>query len=139
MAKDFYISLPSNSSLTNFPDNHAGHFFTSLPKSINIDGEFEIGLSEIIFSNSINNINEKEIGFQLGQARFTSAYTYLEPGFYKTPTHFVDSLNRLLRKLREFKNAGVRFVFSQTSKKVTLTILKFRLKIHKTKGLADII
>ena len=52
MAKDFYISLPSNSSLTNFPDNHAGHFFTSLPKSINIDGEFEIGLSEIIFSIS---------------------------------------------------------------------------------------
>ena len=139
MAKDFYINLPSNSSISNFPDNHAGHFFTSLPKSINIDREFEIGLSEIIVSKSFNNINEKEIGFQLTQGSLSSSFIYLEPGFYKTSTQFVNSLNRLPRQLRDFKNAGVRFLFSHATQKVTLNILTFGLRIRMTKGLADIL
>ena len=80
MDKDFYLCLPSNSSLNNFPDNQAGHFFTSLPKSINIEGEFEIGLSEIIFSNSYYNINEKEIGFRWSYEDFNSGFIYLEQG-----------------------------------------------------------
>ena len=109
MEKDFYLCLPSNSSLSNFPQNNAGHFFTSLPKSINIEGEFEIGLSEIIFSNSYYNINEKEIGFKFSYDQYSSDYIYLEQGLYKTPVHFIDSLNNLLRiyKEKDSKNSQV--------------------------------
>ena len=62
-------------------------------------------------------------------------------GFYKTPTHFIQSLNYLLRKLhfKELENPGARFFFSQTSKKVTIRILKVALKFHITKGLVDVI
>lgn len=141
MEKDFYLCLPSNSSLNNFPQNNAGHFFTSLPRSINVEGEFEIGLSEIIFSNSYYNINDKEIGFKFSYKDYSSDYIYLEHGLYKTPIHFIDCLNNLLRIHREKdgKNVGVKFFFNQASKKVTLRILRTGLKFQMTQGLVDVI
>ena len=76
--------------------------------------------------------------FKWSYKTFTSAYKNLEQGFYKTPTHIIDSLNYLLRKLKlkECKNPGVYF-FSQASKKIKLRFLK--AGFHMTQGLADVI
>ena len=48
----FYLTLPSNSSVNHYPDNNASHYYT------NLGGDFEVGLSEIQFSNSYYNVEK---------------------------------------------------------------------------------
>ena len=52
MASQFYMTLPSNSAST----NSAAEFLTTLPVNIHLDGEWEVGLAEIIYGNTWFNI-----------------------------------------------------------------------------------
>lgn len=48
MTRDqFYITLPSNSSMQYFPDNRTCCYITQLPRAIELTGEWEVGLAEI--------------------------------------------------------------------------------------------
>ena len=49
----FYLTLPSNSSMEYYPDNTTSHYFTKLPQDIHLTGDYEVGLSEILFSNTL--------------------------------------------------------------------------------------
>ena len=60
----FYLTLPSNSSMDFFPDNNASHFFTKLPQPQELDGEYEVGLAEIQFTNSYQNVRENTVYFE---------------------------------------------------------------------------
>jgi hypothetical protein len=40
----FYISLPSNSSAQIYPENLIGNYTTKLINSIDLDGDWEVGL-----------------------------------------------------------------------------------------------
>lgn len=56
----FYLTLPSNSSLQYYPDNSASHYFTKLPQTIDLERDFEVGLSEIQLPNSYLNVAKGE-------------------------------------------------------------------------------
>ena len=43
----FYLMLPSNSSINYYPENTVARFTTKLLNNIDLDGECEVGLSEI--------------------------------------------------------------------------------------------
>ncbi len=47
----FYLTLPSNSS-ANYYDNTLTKFTTRLQSSVSLTGEWEVGLSEIIFPHT---------------------------------------------------------------------------------------
>ena len=59
----FYLTLPSNSSLKYYPDNNASHFITKLPQTQALNGEYEVGLAEIQFSNNYLNVRESQVYF----------------------------------------------------------------------------
>lgn len=44
--EDFYLTLPSNSSFSYFPENKTTNFSTKLPKSIKLEGEWSVGIVE---------------------------------------------------------------------------------------------
>ena len=46
-AKIFYLTLPSNSSMTTFPDNTVANFRVKLPQTLDLSGRWEVGLTEI--------------------------------------------------------------------------------------------
>jgi len=43
----FHLTLPSKSSMDYYPENTVARFTTKLPSNIDLDGEWEVGLSEI--------------------------------------------------------------------------------------------
>ena len=58
----FYLTLPSNSSLGLYPNNHAGHYLTRLSQTIDLDGgQWEVGLAEIQFSNHYINVEKDTV------------------------------------------------------------------------------
>ena len=58
----FYLTLPSNSSMDYYPDNHAANFKTKLAHEFRLDdGAWEVGLSEIHFTNNYQTVNDNSI------------------------------------------------------------------------------
>ena len=41
-----------------FPDNKASNFLTKLPRTLHLDGEWEVGLAEIDYRHTWYNIRE---------------------------------------------------------------------------------
>jgi len=47
----FYIRLPSDSSMNIYPNNTVAHFNKKLAERIHLDGEYDVALTEIIYPN----------------------------------------------------------------------------------------
>jgi len=53
----FYLTLPSNASMKIYPDNTVAKYTTKLPTSIELDGEWEVAMTEIMYNNKWANIS----------------------------------------------------------------------------------
>lgn len=63
---DFYVTLPSNSSLELYPDNTLAQYTTQLPEPIVLsNGEWETALAEIMYPPVFNNITEGDAWYEL--------------------------------------------------------------------------
>ena len=56
----FHMILPSNTSMKTFPDNKVNHYVTALSNRIELDGDWLVALSEILFQRTWYNIQEDE-------------------------------------------------------------------------------
>ena len=55
----FHLTLPSDGSMETFPDNTLAHFKMLLPQTLDLsDGEWEVGLTENMFLNNLENIDD---------------------------------------------------------------------------------
>ena len=48
----FYLTLPSNASSDVYPDNKIGSYRVKLPQTIDLEGNWEVGLYPITYSNT---------------------------------------------------------------------------------------
>lgn len=62
----FHMTLRSDGSMYTFPENTAAHFKTLLPQTMDFtDGEWEVGLTEMMYPNILRNIDPKEAHFDI--------------------------------------------------------------------------
>ena len=58
MESEFYVTLPSNNSVQYFSNTKTSNFQTKLPKTLQLDGEWEVGLAKIDYPHTWYNIHE---------------------------------------------------------------------------------
>ena len=56
----FYLVLPSNSSMKYFPSNTLTEYTTHLAKEIDLQDEWEVGLAEIQYPHAWYNITDSD-------------------------------------------------------------------------------
>jgi hypothetical protein len=56
----FYLTLPSDSSKKYYPENTTACFKTKLSDRIDLDGEYEVGLAQLIYPRSWYNFNNRD-------------------------------------------------------------------------------
>lgn len=60
------MTLPSDGSMSAFPENTVAHFKTLLPQTMDFTtGEWEVGLTEMMYPNTLQNIDPKEAHFDI--------------------------------------------------------------------------
>jgi len=80
----FYLTLPSNSSMDYYPQNTVAQYTTKLNSLIELDGEWEVGLTEISFPFEIENVLEGECYFNISQRGSNASIKVIIPaGHYK--------------------------------------------------------
>jgi len=79
MSDQFYITLPSNT----LEENTASNFRNILPQRIRLEGEWEVGLAEIIYPNSWNHLTDDAyIDYEYHDGH--KGRINLTPGFYNS-------------------------------------------------------
>ena len=78
----FTIELVSNTSSQIFPYNTLSSFTNFLPEQVNLDGQWEVAISEISYPSMYQNVTEVKLMFYDDKLSKTTAAHYLEPGLY---------------------------------------------------------
>lgn len=123
----FYVTLPSDSCMNIFPDNTMSHFFTKLPKRLELLGEWEVGLVELIYPRMWDNITEDANSYEYDLGNGVKKNGKIPSGFY-------DSVNDILGQF--VKNAKVQMTYNKFSKRVKLQLTK-GATLRLSKGLAE--
>ena len=97
MESEFYVTLPSNSSMQYFPDNKTSNFVTKLSRTPQLDGEWEVGLAEIVYPHTWYNICEGKNSVEIYAPDnlylvFKTAEFSIQPGYYEKVQDVIDAL-----------------------------------------------
>ena len=97
MASQFYLTLPSNSSMEYFPTNTLTNFKTKLVQPIELTGEWEVAHSELQYPRSWYNLRkgfDSHIYYKGGDLNTRMKYDgqiYISFNQYNTPTYNLSS------------------------------------------------
>ena len=94
-ASSFYVTLPSNSSLREYPENTLSAFKVKLPSTVILEGEWEAGLVEIHYPhrwyNYVRSDPHSRIMYSTNDGETWIDYP-LEDGYYENAKHFMLTL-----------------------------------------------
>lgn len=94
--KQFYLTLPSNTIST--INNTASKYYIKLPYRLQLSGEWECALVEIVYPHTWENITFDDGVFTIQHAHSANtARLRIPPGYYESPTSLVSTLQWLLR------------------------------------------
>jgi len=98
----FYVTLPSNASMTVYPDNTVTEYSTKLPFPLELDGQWEVGLAEMTYPITWYNVEREECRLEL---QFASAdlfrgnsMLFVPEGRYETARELVEETRRMVHK-----------------------------------------
>ena len=80
--ESFTIELVSNASAQIYPDKTLSSFTNFLPEQLNLDGQWEVAISEISFPSMYQGVTEGKFMYFDKKLSTISELFYLEPGLY---------------------------------------------------------
>ena len=114
----FTIELVSNASSQLFPNNTLSSFTNFLPEQVNLDGQWEVAISEISYPSMYQNVSEGKFLFYDDKfSKATEAY-YLEPGLYSSITDIVEAMNTLIPERNNRRDTCITIKVSRVTQKV---------------------
>ena len=127
----FYLTLPSNSSMDYYPHNTVAQYTTKLNSSIELDGEWEVGLVEISFPINIENVARRECFFKIYTPSYPNSARVkiiLPSGHYSTfeevaEALYVAQVNRLPH-VSPVIDVPVRFTYDADADRVKMSIME---------------
>ena len=124
-----------------YPENKPSHFYTKLPRDIDLGGkEYEVGLSEIIFTNSYVNVEELSLGLRVQPKKDADWVTsHLHAGLYESTEKLIASLNNLTKSLYSAGQNRIKFYFNKATKRASLKVFDQDAKVHLTPDLATLL
>ena len=101
----FTVEWLSNASLDFYPNNSLSSFTDFLPQQINLDGKWEVAITELSYPSLFQNKAEGKI-FYLDEATpdtKSSDYYTLGPSLHPSISDIVNEMNRKVRKREIFE------------------------------------
>ena len=118
--KSFTIELNSNASAQIFPDNILSSFTNFLPEQLNLEGQWEVGISEISYPSMYQNVTEAKFMCFDTKLSKSSEFYYLEPGLYPSITDIVEAMNTLFQVRHNHSENCITIKVSRRTQKVEI-------------------
>ena len=120
--KQFYVHLPSNSSLDKFPSNTLTEYHVGLTQTVSLTGDWEVALTEIHYPHSWNNVQENFGNrFYLRNQELSGVWEALivPPGHYSSIGDILSKMEGPIENVKRF-NDDVTFSYDTFTRKVTV-------------------
>ena len=120
--ESFTIELVSNASGELIPDNTLSSFKNFLPEQVNLEGQWEVAISEISYPSMYQNIKEGKFKFfDEKLSKSTSTYN-LEPGLYTSITDIVKAMNMLIQEKNNHNETCITVKLPRRRQKVVIML-----------------
>ena len=125
------IELVSNASGELFPNITLSSFTNFLPEQVNLEGQWEVAISETSYPSMYQNLTEGKFKF-FDQKLSKSTSTYnLEPGLYTSITDIVEAMNMIIQERNNHNETCITVKVSRKTQKIVI------LLANDTSGLAS--
>ena len=118
--ESFTKELVSNASAQLFQDNTLSSFTNFLPEQLNLDGQWEVAISEISYPSLYQKVTERNIVFFDTKLSQSSEFYYLEPGLYPSITDIVEAMNILIQERHNHSENCIKVELSGKTQKVEI-------------------
>ena len=119
---DFYLTLPSNSNQSEFPDNTIGSFTVKLDSSINWS-DYEVALVELQYPNSWMTVVESSVGIKHASRESVNVFDIPE-GKYETVKEFAEDFQLYLDKYLDNNNSLQKYITISYNKRTLRTTIE---------------
>lgn len=97
----FYVTLPSNAGLSVFKDNTISSFRVNLAQHINLEGSWQVALTEISYPHTWHNVPEDSAYFEWRDKKVKKSFRQnITPGYYKNVLHLIGEIEPILREIK---------------------------------------
>ena len=120
----FTIDLFSNASSQLFPNNTLSSFTNFLPEQVNLNGQWEVTISEISYPSMYQNLTEGKFMFYDDKFSKTTEAYYLQPGLYSSITDIVEAMNTLIQERNNHRDTCITIKVSRVTQKVKVYLAK---------------
>ena len=118
--ESFTIKLVSNASAQLFPDNTLSSCTNFLPEQLNLDGQWEVAISEISYPSMYQTVTEGKFMFFDKKLSKSSEFHYLEPGLYPSVTDIIEAMNILIQERHNQSENCIKVKVSRRTQKVEI-------------------
>ena len=120
--ESFTKELVSNATGELFPDITLSSFTNFLPEELNLEGQWEVAISEISYPSMYQNKTEGKFKFfDEKLSKSTSTYN-LEPVLYTSITDIVEAMNRLIQERNNHNETCITVKVSRKTQKVVILL-----------------
>ena len=114
----FSIELVFNASSELFPNNTPSSFTKFLPEQVNLDGQWEVAISEISYQSMYQSATDGNFLFYDEKLSKATEAFYLEPGLYSSITDIVEAMNTLTQERNNHRDTCITIKISRVTQKV---------------------
>jgi len=138
----FFVVLPSDSSMVYFPDNTVAHYKTKLVNTICNDGDYEVALVELMYPMNYNNFVVKEPLVAVRSHHGLENRWELVSGYFDHVDTLIDYMNKEYQKLYTAEQSKPLFTYDKATKQISLeysgtTCDKLKKNVPFSSGLND--
>ena len=95
----FYLTLPSNASLNEFPNNKTTSYRVKLPQSIDLEGVWEVGLNSISYPNTWYTLQKGvDTHFFYGDRTGLFQQAIMDYGYYQSMPELIKAANKAVSR-----------------------------------------
>ena len=115
--ESFTIELVPNASAQLFPDNTLSSFTIFLSEQMNLEGQWEVAISEKSCPSMYQKVTERKFMFFDKKLSESSKNYYLERGLYRFIKDFVEAMNTLVQERHKHREKCITVKMSRRMQK----------------------
>ena len=137
--EDFYLTLPSNASMIEYPENKTSEYTVKLPCNINLSENFKVGISEIHYAHNFYNVSENNQSLIFYHENNVVFQLILNIGIYPSIEQIVKSFNHLVNECSFISIEKPLFSFDYSNERVKVNIKQLWIdNLNEYEKLSDI-
>ena len=135
--ESFTIELVSNASAQLIPDNTLSSFTNFLPEQLNLEGQWEVAISEISYPSMYQIVTEGNFMFFDRKLSKSSDFYDVEPGLYPSITDIVEATDPLIQERHNHSENCITVKVSRRTQNLRFTFQMKDLVLHSLARIWD--